>query len=153
MPDYLIRIPVAFVVGALAAYLPGAFISTQMVLNRTADLGIPVSMGMRLELAGLDLVGMAPTYLPLLAVALMIGLAVSRFALRFVRLAHGVGYMIGGASAILTLHLILVAVFEMHPLPATRSALGLMAQTLTGALGGLAFFAASRKLTRSAESS
>ena len=129
----------AFLCAALATYALGAAIATQMVLSEVAALGMPVSFGVRASAALHDLVGMATAYLPLVALSLLLGFTAAALLVRFLPSWRIFCYMLAGAAALLALHLILYATFGMHPVPATRTALGLAAQTAAGALGGCVF--------------
>ena len=129
----------AFFGAALAAYILGALVSTQMILAEVAALGLPVPAGVRASATLHDLAGMAATYLPLVALSLLLGFAAAAFMLRFLPAWRTLGYLLAGAGALLALHLILYATLGMHPVPATRTALGLAAQVAAGALGGYVF--------------
>lgn len=129
----------AFVGAVLAAYIPAALVSTQMVLAEVAALGLPISAGVRASATLHDLIGMATTYLPLVALSLLLGFAAAAVVLRLLPHWRPFGYVFAGACAVLVLHLILYATFGMHPLPATRTEAGLIAQGAAGALGGYVF--------------
>ena len=129
----------AFAAGVLATYVLAAVASTQMILGEVADLGMPVNFGDRAAATLHDLAGMAMAYLPLIGASLLIAFPVAALALRYVRLPRTLGYTLAGGAAIWVLHLIMIASFGMHPLPATRTALGMALQGGAGLVGGYLF--------------
>ena len=135
----MIRRIAAFVGAVLTAYVIGSFASTQMVLNSVAALGMPVGFGTRASATLHDLLGMAPAYGAVIAVAFLIALPVAALAMRFVPGPRLFGYVLAGGVAITAVHLIMSAVLGMHPLPATRTATGLALQAAAGAAGGYVF--------------
>ena len=136
---YMIRRITAFAAGVLATYVLAAVASTQIILSEVAALGMPVGLGDRAAATLHDLAGMAVAYLPLLGASLLAAFAVAALALRWVRIPPALGYALAGAAALWALHAIMVAVLGMHPLPATRTALGMAAQAAAGGCGGLLF--------------
>ncbi len=143
----MLRILIAFLAAVVAAYLLAAAMSTQVILHQVADLGLPVSLRVRLDATFEDLLAMAQTYLPMVAGSLIVAIPVSALVLKFVPLPRTLGYLIGGAAALWALHMILFAVFGIHALPATRSVAGMATQVLAGALGGYVYAKLSEKRT------
>ncbi|MXY04853.1 MAG: hypothetical protein F4Y55_03180 [Gammaproteobacteria bacterium] len=135
----MIRRVAAFVAGVLATYVLAAVVSTQMILGEVAALGLPVNFGDRAAATLHDLAGMAMAYLPLIGASLLIAFPVAALVLRYVRLPRAFGYALAGGAAIWALHLIMIATFGMHPVPATRTALGLALQAGAGLVGGYVF--------------
>ena len=70
---------------------------------------------------------------------MVIAYPVTALVLRFVPGPRAVAYAIGGAAALFALHSLMFAVLGMHPLPATRSVIGLAWQAAAGAVGGYVF--------------
>ena len=135
----MLRILVAFLLAVVATYLLAAAFSTQVILYQVADLGLPISLGVRLDTTLEDLLGMMPMYLPFVAASLFIAMPVSALALKFVPIPRTLGFLIGGAAALWALHMILFAVIGIHALPATRFNVGMATQALAGALGGYVY--------------
>lgn len=135
----MIRRIAAFAAGVLATYIVAAIVSTQMILGKVAGLGVPVSFGDRAAATLHDLAGMAMAYLPLIGASLLVAFPVAALVLRTVRLPRALGYALAGGAALWALHLIMTAVFGMHPVPATRTALGLALQAGAGLAGGAVF--------------
>ena len=134
----MVRFVFGFVVGVLVAYLIGAAISTQFVLAEVVAMGLPVGWPVRWNATVTDLIGLAGAYLPLIAVACLIGFLVCAVLLRW--FGHRVFmYALAGFCAVIAMHLIMNAVLGMAAFAAVRSTTGLLAQGLAGALGGWVF--------------
>lgn len=134
----------AFVCAVLVTYLAGSALSTQMILHDVSSFGVTVDFATRIGATLHDLAGLAVTYLPIIAIALIVAYPVTALALRFVPGPRVLAYAIGGGAALFALHWLLFAMLGMHPLPATRTTLGMLLQATAGAIGGLAFAAVTR---------
>ena len=145
----MIRRIAAFVGAVAATYVLGAFVSTQMVLNVVAALGVPVGAATRASAVLHDLPGMAPVYGPLIMIAFLIALPVAALVMRFVPGPRTLGYVLAGALALLAMHILMPALLGMHMFVATRSLAGLAWQVAAGAVGGYVFarFRAKRPAT------
>ena len=135
----------AFVCAVLVTYLAGSMLSTQMILHEVSSFGVSVDFATRVSATLHDLVGLAVTYLPIIAIALLVAYPVTALVLRFVPGPRAVAYAIGGAAALFALHSLMFAVLGMHPLPATRSGLGMALQAAAGAIGGWTFARIARR--------
>jgi hypothetical protein len=129
----------AFLAALALTYLLGSVLATQFVLHEVAGLGLPVPWAVRLDTTLFDLAGLARSYLPLLAVALVLALPVAAGLTRFMPGARPILYPAAGFVAVLALHLIMAAVLGVTGIAATRSLPGLIAQGLAGAAGGALF--------------
>jgi hypothetical protein len=78
--------------------------------------------------------------MPLLAVALLLGFLVALAIIRFQPGWRRFGYPVAGFTAILVMHLLVQNTLGLHPIPVTRSSLGLLVQGLAGAVGGYVFY-------------
>ena len=137
----MLRVTVAFVAALALSYLLGSLLATQFILHEVAGLGLPVPWAVRLETTLFDLAGLARSYLPLLAVALVVALPVAAGLVRLVPGARLAWYLAAGCAAVLALHLIMAAVLGVTGIAATRSLPGLLAQGAAGAAGGALFHA------------
>ena len=135
----MIRRVTAFAAAVLATYVLAAVASTQTMLGEVAALGLPVSFGNRTAATLHDLAGMAMSYLPLIGASLLIAFPLTALILRYVGLPRTLGYVFAGGAALWALHLIMIATFGLHPVPATRTALGLALQAAAGLVGGYVF--------------
>ena len=135
----MVRTLGAFLAAVLVTYVVAATAATQSVMGRLSDLGAPVTMAVRAESTWHDLLGMATSYLPILAVALLIAFPVAALVVRFMPGWRAVGYPLAGAVAVLAVHIILEQLLMITPVAATRTLAGLGVQVLCGALGGWVF--------------
>lgn len=103
-------------------------------------MGMSVTLTDHLRATGHDLVGLAGSYLPLIAIAFAIALGIAALLGRYLARFRFILYPLAGAVAILCLHLIMHAVLGVHGIAAVRSWNGLALQVLAGWLGGYAFF-------------
>ncbi len=125
----------------MGAYLLGSIIATQVILARVEALGLPITLRDRLLTTGQDIVGMATSYLPLMLVAFLLALPVAVGLARLVPQRYQVlFYGLGGAAAVIALHLIMKAVLGLNGVAAVRDLHGLLLQGLAGWFGGYLFF-------------
>jgi hypothetical protein len=135
----MVRALAAFVAAVLIGYGFAAVAHTQHVMSRLNDMGMTVTVQNRLAATLHDLAGMAPTYLPMIAIGFAIAFSVAAGVLRLAPRWRSVGYPLAGGVAVLAIHIILNQLFNITPLAAARTTLGLTAQALAGALGGWVF--------------
>lgn len=135
----MLRVLTAYLAAVLVAYAGAAIAHTQFVMARLDDMGVDVGAADRLEATLHDLAGMAPLFLPMVAVALAVAFLIAHAVIR--RLPHWrpVGYALAGGLAVLTIHVVLYQAFSITPVAGARTTLGLTAQALCGALGGWVF--------------
>jgi hypothetical protein len=141
----------AFVVAVATAYLFAVLMYTQLNLGNLVELGLDVTMDVRIDAALHDLAGMAPTYAPLIAVALLLSFAVTGLVLRWVPQIRTLGYLVGGFVAIFVMEALMTNVISFHILPVTRTTVGLLSQCLAGAFGGYVFVLLAGHPTRSTQ--
>lgn len=130
----------AFIVAALVTYLIASVSATAGVLGNLSEMGFVVSFGDRIATTLADIVGLLPLFLPLLAIALLLGFLVTGLIARWQPGWRSFGYPLAGFAAIIVLHLLLKAVLGVSPITATREAGGLLMQGIAGAAGGYAFY-------------
>ena len=141
------RIVIAFLGAVAGCYVLGATFVTNHVANNLQTMGVDVPLALRLQMMGHDLLGLTSLYLPILAVALLVGFVVAALLLKVPALAakRTAAYIGAGALAIFALNIALLLPFETHLLAATRSTLGLVLQVAAGAVGGWLFALLSRR--------
>lgn len=135
----------AFLVAVVVAYVLGAIVSTQTILQNVVEMDVAVGWGDRLGATLHDLGGMAPTYLPIIAVGFLVAFPVTALIVRFLPNWRSIGYVLAGLVAVLAIHLVMQALLDMHPLPTTRTLLGLLLQGAAGATGGYVFVRITRQ--------
>jgi hypothetical protein len=134
------RFLLAFLIAVAGAYSLGSILATQATLSRIDALGLPVTLRDRLEAAAHDLAGLAATYLPLVASALLGALVVAVPVSLTLRRGRAVVYLLAGFVALVAAHRIAADPHGVPLLAATRAWTGLAAQGAAGAAGMYLFF-------------
>lgn len=135
----MIRRIVAFIVAALVAFIAASLIHTQIILAGLSDLGADVPLSLRVSTSFADLIGLAPAFGPVVAIALLLGLLVAGFARRFIPLPRPLAFAIAGAGALATALWLMHLSFDITPIASARTTGGLLALCLAGAVGGVVF--------------
>jgi hypothetical protein len=139
------RVVLAFIAAVIVSYIVAVLFYTQLNLGNLVEMGIAVGAGDRFSAALHDLGGMTGLYLPIIAVALLIAFLVTRLILHWVPQLHMLGYVLAGFAAIFAVDFALGMAFGTHPIPVTRTTVGLISQCVAGALGGYVFALLTRK--------
>ena len=114
--------------------------ATQIILANVAALGPEVDFAVRLQATGHDLLGLATSYLPLIAVGFLLGLPVAAGLAKLLPDQRMLLYIVAGAVAVIAIHLLIKAVLGLSAVAATRTLAGLLSQGLAGAVGGYLFY-------------
>ncbi len=133
------RALLAFLLAVLCTYLAAAVLSTQSVMSSLTDMGVEISLAVRMSTTLSDLLGMYSTFVPLLAVALLLGFSVAGGLVRWQPGWRSFGFPLAGFLAVIVMHLLMREVLELTPVAAARNLLGLLLQGLAGALGGYVY--------------
>lgn len=135
----MIRRIVTFAGAVLATYVVAAVLASNSVVSSVIAMGLPVSLGKRLEVIGHDILGMATSYLPLIAIALFLAFLVAGLLARKRPDLRIAVYVLAGMAAVLCIHVGLKAAFDITPVAAARTTVGLSMQAIAGSLGGYIF--------------
>lgn len=131
----------AFIIATFITYLIAVPLVSLFNIVSIAELGYPVSFGDQMGTVADDLMGMFVVYMPVIALALLVGWLFTGLLLtRFVERTAFI-YALAGFSALIAVHSIMNALLGMSGIAATRSMAGLLAQGVAGGLGGWAFYA------------
>lgn len=140
----MLRVMKAYFPAVLLAYVLGSVVATQFILSRVASMGVAVSPVDRFSASVHDLLGLASSYLVLIAVAFVLALPVAAGLSRLLPRHRALLYALAGFVGLVALHLIMKAVLGVSGIAATRSLAGLLSQGAAGALGGFCFHVLSR---------
>lgn len=136
----ILRLILAFLAAVVVTEVAAAAASTQFVLGELGALGIDVPLGERLVTTGRDIVGMAPAYLPIIALSLVIAFPVAAAVVRWLLPGRErIGYPLAGFVAMLTALAVMIQLMDIVPIAGARSIAGMFFQGLAGALGGWVF--------------
>lgn len=141
----MLRVLRGYFPAVLLGYLVAVVIGTLSLMATVANFGLEVSAADRVAAIWHDLIGMAPTYLPLLAVAFAIAFVVSGLVLRWLSLPRTALYTLGGFVAVIALHLIMERALGLVGIAAARTATGLLGQAVAGAMAGACFAVLSQR--------
>lgn len=129
----------AWAAAVVLAYMLATLAASQSVAGQLADLGVPLSLGERVQMSARDQLGMAGLFLPLIAIGMTIALLVAAWLGHRNPQRRTLLFMLAGAVALLCIHLALNWSFDITLVAVARSHLGLLSQALAGAAGGYLF--------------
>ncbi|MEM7501326.1 MAG: hypothetical protein AAF417_04760 [Pseudomonadota bacterium] len=135
----MIRRIVTFVGAVLATYIVAVVLASNSVVASVIAMGLPVSLGKRIEVIGHDIAGMAASYLPLIAIGFLLAFLVAGLLARMrpgLRIAL---YVLAGVVAVFCINVSLKMAFDITPIAASRTTIGLSMQAISGAVGGYLF--------------
>jgi len=135
----VIRVLARYVLAVLVAYSLASLFSTQSVVANLGNLGVTLTWLERLRMGLQDLAGMGGIFLPVIATAFALALPVASWLGRKRPAWRKLLFALAGAVGLIAVHLSLQAAFDIIPIAGARSALGLCAQALAGAIGGYIF--------------
>ena len=126
----------AFTLSVFLTYIVAVIMITQLNLAAIAELGYPVSPGVRALSSIADVQGMLSLYLPIIVVALLLAYSFTRWCLSRIVSPGALLYVAAGFTAIVTVHLLIQVAFGLPAVAPTRTFFGLISQGLAGGLGG-----------------
>ena len=135
-----------YLAAVATAYLLATVTASLHVASKLADMGVSPDPGARVSMIAHDLAGMAGSFLPLIAAALLVAFLVTALLYRLLGRARVLLYVLAGAVALLTLHLALHAALGLTPIAIARESSGLLLQALAGAAGGLVYVLLNQRL-------
>ena len=144
------RIVLAFLVAVVGCYFVATTSASSHVLSQLGDMGVELSATQQLAHISHDWLGFTGIFLPVIVVGLLIGFVVAYLLLKVDSLSEltTVAYVAAGAMALLAIHILLNLVFDMHPIAASRTSLGLLLQAVAGGVGGWLFAKISQPATQ-----
>jgi hypothetical protein len=134
-----LRAIIAYAAAVVATYLLGSTVSTVSIMTSIGGMGVNVQVTDVLVAVGTDWAGLAGSYLPLIALAMVVALPVAGQLHSRMGAPRRTVYLLAGLVAMLALHLIMEATLGLVGFAAARSIPGLVAQGLSGALGAWVF--------------
>ncbi len=123
----------------LVAYVLASVTSTQSVVSRLAGMGVTVSFADRAAMTLQDIGGMASMFLPMVAFAFLAAFLVTALLCRWWGKWRTPLYVLAGAVALVTIHLLLNISFQITPVAIARTWGGLLVQGLAGGIGGYTY--------------
>lgn len=120
----------------VVSYALACLAATQSVVGRLQGMGMPISLGVRLQMSGQDLLGMAELFLPMIAAGLLLAFLLAGWLGRRQAARRTGWFILAGATALIGIHLALQWAFDITLVAVARTPLGLVSQALAGAAGG-----------------
>lgn len=139
------RAVLAWLAGALATSVVICLIHSLRVQAGLAGIGVELPAAVRIATIGRDLVGLLPSVLPVMALALGGAFVVARVLRRLLYVPAGIAYPLAGGTAVAVALTAMVYFYHMTPIAGARGNTGFGAMTLAGALGGAVYWAIGRR--------
>ena len=140
-----------YLLAVLVAYVSGAVFVSQGNIAAVSAMGFEITLGQRVDAMVHDVSNMYDIYLILIAIGLMIALPVAALIIRSFPDLRLIGYVSAGFITMIAIHVILKAVLGLSGIAPTRDVIGLIAQGLSGAMGGLVFYYMTGRSTQKEE--
>lgn len=140
-----IRRVLAFVAAVAVAAALASLLSTYFVLRGLLSLGVRIGFGDRLGAYAHDVVGMAPLFAAIVAVGFVVAFPTAALVARWFAAKRTWIYAAAGATAIVVALASMEALLAIMPIAGARHWVGLVAQGIAGAAGGLLFARLSRQ--------
>lgn len=137
-----VRTLLAFVAAVVVAFVAAAWFYTQQVIAKQAAIGAEYTHAQKMLAVHENLLGLAPAYGPIVAIALAVGFLVAWGVKKVVRPLAPVAYPVAGFAAIVTTIWLIENVVlggGVGVIGGARDAGGMALQGAAGALGGLVF--------------
>lgn len=132
----------AFALAVVLTNVLGVIAAAQMVLARLTEIGAEITIGDRLAMTLDDLVGLSPTYLPVILLGFAVALPAAALVGRVLPLPRGLVFAVAGAVSLgVTLLLMREVFFGVTAIAGARGAVGAGLQVAAGAVGAWAFAA------------
>jgi hypothetical protein len=135
----IIKVIAAYLLAVAATTAMGSILATQFVLAELGTMQVDVPLGVRLETTIHDVIGMSPTYAPIVAGALLVAFLIAALFTYFVPLPRRRWYLVGGFVSMIAALLLIKAVLGGTPISGAKDVLGLLAQGIAGLFGGWIF--------------
>lgn len=136
----MLRVLQAIIPAVLLAYALASILATQSTLAAVQAMGLDISAWIRASTTIQDVIGMAPSYLPLILVAFILGLPIAAGLSRWLPGQRALLFTLAGFVAIVALHLLMKAALGITGIAATRTLTGLLLQGFAGAAGGYCYY-------------
>lgn len=131
----VLRFILGLIGGSIVAYILASIINTQFVLG---PYDVPITFADRFNMTMFDISNMW-LYLPVIAMALLIGFSIAALLKRLLPKLAAVAYPIAGGSAIAVTLGLMYIFFQTIPISGARSIEGYLGQVFAGAIGGFVF--------------
>jgi len=129
----------AYLLAVVATTALGSVAATQFVLADLRTMQVDVPLSVRFATTFHDIVGISPTFAPIVAGALLVAFLIAALLTRFVPLPERRWYLVGGFVATIAVLLLIKSLLGGSPIAGAKGSFGLVAQGLAGLFGGWVF--------------
>lgn len=126
----------AYILAVTFFVVVGISVSTQFVLGKVIEMGLPVSLSMRIQTTLQDILGMAPLFSAIFGLGLLISLIVGHVIARYLPRLKTPVFVSSTFTAIVVTLLAMEVSFGITAIAATRDSQGFIALCLVGGLSG-----------------
>lgn len=126
----------AYILAVTFFVVVGISVSTQFVLGKVIEMGLPVSLSMRIQTTLQDILGMAPLFSAIFGLGLLISLIVGHVIARYLPRLKTPVFVTSTFTAIVVTLLAMELSFGITAIAATRDSQGFIALCLVGGLSG-----------------
>ncbi|WP_438865031.1 hypothetical protein [Neptunicella sp.] len=148
----MLRRAISFWLASLIAFVIASVAHTQFVLAGLQDIGVVITMPIRIKATLSDLVDLAPGYGSVLALGLLLAfVAMSGLRHRYAARGHRISYWVyplSGLLAVIVIHFAMNRIFDITLIAGARSFAGYVCQCMAGFIGGLVYAASIKFLRR-----
>ncbi|MGC6472753.1 MAG: hypothetical protein ACON4W_07745 [Parvibaculales bacterium] len=130
---------VSFTAGLLVFDILAATVSTQVVLNEIAALGVEISLQTRLSTTLHDILGLLPTFSPIFGLGFLIAFFTAAQLVKRTGLSADTMFAGAGFVSVLVTLVTIEAVFGLTALAAARELAGVVLLSLCGAPAGVVY--------------
>jgi hypothetical protein len=134
-----LRILTSWLIAVIVTTVGISVIHSLRIQTGLAELGVILPFTLRLSTISRDLVGLAPTLGPVVAIALAIGFTVAAVLRPRLPALAWIAYPLAGGAAIVVALVAMHYSYDITPIAGARGPLGLPLFGLVGAVGGWIF--------------
>ena len=134
----ILKICTAFIAGVLVASVIASIFSTQFVVAGLHNVGVEIPISTRLQMTFDDL-PILQTLALVIAACFLIGFIVAAIGHKLFAGNRLWWYTVAGGSALLATLLLMDTFLQLMPIAGARTSLGLLTQTIAGAVGGYVY--------------
>ena len=128
-----------YLLAVLTAYVLASITATQSVVSSLSSMGVDVDLATRISMTARDLLGMAGSFLPMIAAGYLAAFLVVGILLHWWPHWRTPLYLMAGGAALIAIHLTMQLAFSITPVAIGRTVGGLLVQGVAGAVGGYVF--------------
>ena len=140
MNNNRIKLSIDFLLAVLVAFCLATISHSQFVLLELSKVGAEINFVTRVSASFSDLLGLLPTYAPVIAIGMLISLPFATWLRSKFSSSFRGWYPIAGGATMLAIHAAMYPILEITLIAGARSVLGLLMQVTAGVIGGWVFY-------------